>query len=446
MEIFIFVYNYWYVDSQRRVEMLVIEKYFPDIEKCVLHFNINIECLQSKYSSDYLYTHALTEYKKLFLNLLLSKSKKEIGQNTKILVNFTIEQDISYLFLYSELVTVVRKFLGNLIDKHDFEHIDVVNLFFAEHENQLTSLYLVKFLNQLKLKNELRLSHIELMSNKKFMVHFENHIKWIIKLVHYVQKKEYNDHYPELNPNLCDFGKWMNSATTSYLLSTSHFKEIEKLHMNLHDLAANVVSYCKSGKSHPATLIHLMNRIDYYTLEIGNEMAFLNEIEESAKDPLTHLLTRRLFNKIMLGKIEIAKATGREFALMMCDLDHFKLINDTYGHAIGDIVLQHFSKTLEHILRKSDYIFRFGGEEFMVLLPMTNKEETLMLAQKICNLTASKKVLIEDMAIHYTVSIGTIVVLADNKVEAIQETVDKYVTKVDEKLYLAKERGRNRVE
>lgn len=426
--------------------MLVIEKYFPDIQKCVLDFSINVESLQSRYSSDFLYTHAITEYKKLFLNLLLSKSKEEIEQNTKILINFTIEQDISYLFLYSELVTVVRKLLGNLIDKHDFEHIDDVNLFFAEHENQITNLYLVKFLNQFKLKNELRLSHIELMSDKKFMVHYENHIKWIIKLVLYVQKKEYNDNYPELNPNLCDFGKWMTSSTTSYLLTTSHFKIIEKLHMNLHDLAANVINYCKNGRSHPATLIHLMNRIDYYSLEIGNEIAFLNEIEESAKDPLTHLLTRRLFNKIMLGKIEIAKATGREFALMMCDLDHFKLINDTYGHAVGDIVLQHFSKILEQILRKSDYIFRFGGEEFMILLPMTDKEETLMLAQRICNLTASKEVVVEDITIRYTVSIGTITVLTDNKVAATQETIDKYVTKVDEKLYLAKERGRNRVE
>ncbi|MDT8339050.1 MAG: sensor domain-containing diguanylate cyclase [Sulfurimonas sp.] len=426
--------------------MLVIEKYFSDIQKCVLDFNINVESLQAKYTSDFLYTQAISEYKKLFLTLLLSKSKEEIEKNTKILVNFTIEQDISYLFLYSELVTVVRKFLGSLIEKHDFEDIDVVNLFFAEHEDQITSLYLVKFLKRLKLKNELRLSHIELMADKKFMIHYENHLKWIIELVLYVQKKVYNDNYPELNPNLCDFGKWMKSSTTSYLLSTSHFKEIEKLHMNLHDLAANVVSYCKSGKSHPATLIHLMNRIEYYSLEIGNEIAFLNEIEESAKDPLTHLLTRRLFNKIMLSKIEISKATGREFALMMCDLDHFKVINDTHGHDIGDIVLQHFSKILEHVLRKSDYIFRYGGEEFIILLPMTNKEETLLLAQKICNLTASKEVVVENITISYTVSIGTIVILADNKISATQETIDKYVTKVDEKLYLAKERGRNRVE
>jgi diguanylate cyclase (GGDEF)-like protein len=196
----------------------------------------------------------------------------------------------------------------------------------------------------------------------------------------------------------------MSSATTSYLLSTSHFNVIEKLHVNLHDLAANVINYCKNKEFRPATLIHLMQRIDYYSLEIGNEIAFLNEIEEGAKDPLTHLLTRRLFNKIMMNTLDISKATGRGFALMMCDLDHFKSINDTYGHSVGDIVLKHFSGILEQNLRKSDYIFRFGGEEFMILLPTTDKKDALFLAQKVCDATAAREVIVENLASVYGVS------------------------------------------
>ncbi|SMP86313.1 diguanylate cyclase (GGDEF) domain-containing protein [Epsilonproteobacteria bacterium SCGC AD-308-P11] len=426
--------------------MQIIKKYFSAIEECVRDFSINLESLQSSHSNEFLYTNAITEYKKLFLNLLLCDSEDEIEQSTKELVYFTIEHDISYLFLYSELVTVVRKLLGSLVEKHDFENIEEINNYFTKHENQITTLYLQKFLNQLKSKNEVRLSHIESMSDKKFMIHYESHIKWIINLILYVQKQEFGDDYPQLNPSLCAFGKWMNGASTSYLLSTAHFKSIEHLHINLHDLAANVVDYCKRKELRPATLIHLMQKIDYYSLEIGNEIAFLNEIEESAKDPLTHLLTRRLFNKIILNKLDIAKATGREFALMMCDLDHFKLINDTYGHGVGDVVLQHFSKILEKSLRKSDYIFRFGGEEFMILLPMTDKEETLSLAQKICDVTASQEVTIEKVTIRYTVSIGTLAIVVGNKVSITQDTIDKYIAQVDEKLYLAKERGRNRVE
>jgi len=426
--------------------MDIISQYFPDIQGCVNNFSINVESIHFNPSNDLLYTHAITEHKKLLLALLLSTSEEEIDKNTKALVHYTIENDISYLFLYSELLTVARKLLGHLTETHHWEHIDEINRYFAAHEDRITALYLQKFLHQLKLKGELRLSHIALMPDKKFMVHYESHIQWILNLIHYIQENKFDDNYPELNPSLCAFGRWMNSATTSYLLSTSHFNVIEKLHVNLHDLAANVINYCKNKELRPATLIHLMQRIDYYSLEIGNEIAFLNEIEEGAKDPLTHLLTRRLFNKIMMNTLDISKATGRGFALMMCDLDHFKSINDTYGHSIGDIVLKHFSGILEQNLRKSDYIFRFGGEEFMILLPTTDKKDALFLAQKVCDATAVGEVIVENLAIRYTVSIGTLAILVDHTLPITQDTIDRYIAQVDEKLYLAKEQGRNRVE
>lgn len=426
--------------------MQIIEKYYSNIRDCVRDFSLSLESLQFNSADKFLYTHAITEQKKLFLNLLLSSTQEEIENNTKELVYYTIENDISYLFLYSELITISRKLLGTLVQKQELEHIYEINHFFTEHEDRITVLYLQKFLNQLKLKNELRLNHIALMPDKKFMVHYESHIQWILNLIEYIHANEFDDNYPELNPNHCDFGKWMHSTTASYLLTTSYFKVIDKLHVNLHDLAANVINYCKNKEYRPATLIHLMQRIDSYSLEIGNEIAFLNEIEESAKDPLTHLLTRRLFNKIILNILDISKATGREFSLMMCDLDHFKSINDTYGHGVGDRVLKHFASLLEQTLRKSDYIFRFGGEEFMILLPMTDKEEALRVAQKVCKTTASSELVVEDICMRYTVSIGTIDILIDNTTEIDQATIDRYVNQVDEKLYLAKERGRNRAE
>lgn len=426
--------------------MHIIRQYFPNIRECVHDFGINVESIQLSTSDDLLYTHAITEQKKLLLELLLSVTKEEIEKNTKALVQLTIEYEISYLFLYSELVTVARKLLGSLVEKKDFENITAINRYFAEHEDRITSLYLQKFLKQLALKNELRLSHISIMPDKKFMVHYESHITWILNLILYIQQTEHDDTYPELNPGHCEFGKWLHDTTSSYLLSTSHLKVIEKLHINLHDLAANVVNYCRSKAFHPATLIHLMQRIDYYSLEIGNEIAFLNEIEESAKDPLTHLLTRRLFDKIMMNKLDISKATGREFSLMMCDLDHFKIVNDTYGHVLGDAVLKHFSNTLQQMLRKSDYLFRFGGEEFMILLPATSKEEALIIAQQICDTTAASEIVFEEELVRYTVSIGVISVLMENSMLIHQDTIDTFITQVDEKLYLAKERGRNRVE
>ena len=82
----------------------------------------------------------------------------------------------------------------------------------------------------------------------------------------------------------------------------------------------------------------------------------------------------------------------------------------------------------------------------MILLPTTSKEEALLLGQKICDITAEKEVLLDEVSIRYTVSIGVVSVLLGSSVPIQQDTIDQFVMQVDEKLYLAKERGRNRVE
>lgn len=187
----------------------------------------------------------------------------------------------------------------------------------------------------------------------------------------------------------------------------------------------------------------------YLSLEIGNEIAILNDmimIEEYSKDPLTGLLSRRLLEKVISSQIEIAKATESYCTLMMCDLDHFKKINDTYGHLAGDAVLQHFSLTLRTLLRKSDFIFRFGGEEFIILLPSTTAKDALSIAQKVCDYTAEQEVLYEGIPLHYTVSIGTSEIDTNATSYVLKETINRYVAQVDAKLYLAKQNGRNRVE
>ena len=161
----------------------------------------------------------------------------------------------------------------------------------------------------------------------------------------YVDHYEENSPIPELNHELCTFGQWLHDVSIAYIVTTSHFKDVSRLHHGLHDLASDVVQQCQSPTRKPKSLIHLMQRIDYISLEIGNEIAILNDmimIEEYSKDPLTGLLTRRLFDKVILNQIDIAKATESHCSLMMCDLDHFKSINDTYGHLAGDTVIKSF--------------------------------------------------------------------------------------------------------
>jgi diguanylate cyclase (GGDEF)-like protein len=281
------------------------------------------------------------------------------------------------------------------------------------------------------------------------MIHYQQHIEWMIKLIDYVQHLEENHPYPELNHTLCSFGKWLHDASIPYIVTTSHFKEVGLLHQSLHNLASDVVSHPKGKLSKPKNLIHLMQRIDYISLEIGNEIAILNDmimIEEYSKDPLTALLSRRLFEKVMQSQIEIAKATESQCSLIMCDLDHFKTINDTYGHLAGDSVIKNFADVLRTILRKSDFIFRFGGEEFIMLLPSTSEANARKIAQKICDYASEQDIPFNGTPIRYTTSIGVTAIDTDTTSYVLKDTIHRYVAEVDAKLYLAKQNGRNRVE
>lgn len=426
--------------------MDTIERFFPDIQQCIDSFCIKLEHDPELKTDQLLYSEAISEQKRRFLDLMLTTDPSEIESKTEHLIRFTIDNEIPYMFVYGELVTVARKLLGQLVEQGDFEHLQSINAFFADHEQRIIHRYLEKYLHQVELKNILRLSHIDTMGEKKLMIYYEHHVRWMINLIHYIQQSHFGDDYPELRHTHCGFGKWLHNTTIPYLISTSHFKEIERLHMNLHDLAKNIIQNCQKKQCTPAAIIHLVQRIDYISLEIGNEIAILNEIEEGSKDPLTALLTRRLFDKVMKAQLSLAKATHTDCALLLCDLDHFKQINDCHGHLTGDAVLQNFSMLLNRHLRKSDYIFRFGGEEFLILLPATTAEDARMLAQKLCDMTAAETFNFEGIDLKYTVSIGVLPIHVNINEAIHQEVINNYLAQADAKLYLAKKRGRNRIE
>ena len=156
-------------------------------------------------------------------------------------------------------------------------------------------------------------------------------------------------------------------------------------------------------------------------------------------DALTGALSRRNF--INLAEQELARAKRYELPLMllMLDLDHFKLINDQYGHAVGDAVLQEFVKTVKGVLRESDLIGRIGGEEFAVLLPNTMHEGGCALAQRIIESVRAHPVEIGSDYIPYTVSIGAGCMTNETTISAMLGLADAA-------LYRAKKGGRNRLE
>ncbi|MDQ7042756.1 MAG: diguanylate cyclase [Sulfurimonas sp.] len=154
-------------------------------------------------------------------------------------------------------------------------------------------------------------------------------------------------------------------------------------------------------------------------------------------DQLTGLHNRLYFYEAGVKIMHNITRAGQKSALAMIDIDNFKSVNDTYGHEAGDKALIHVAHTMKKALRRSDVLVRFGGEEFVILLPNCSHDQALKVMQKVCDLVASSPVYIgNDINLNITISIG--VTSAVDDVDRMLETADKY-------MYEAKQTGKNRV-
>jgi len=162
----------------------------------------------------------------------------------------------------------------------------------------------------------------------------------------------------------------------------------------------------------------------------------LNEMRELAeRDPLTGVANRRHLDKMLLLQHEVLRRTGQPFSVIMADIDHFKRINDTFGHQVGDQALIRFAHELEELCRPNDIVGRFGGEEFLVILRDTRLTDALVVADRMRR--AIHRASPNEMAPErMTASFG--VAAADQK-----ETTQDLTHDVDAALYRAKTSGRN---
>lgn len=155
-------------------------------------------------------------------------------------------------------------------------------------------------------------------------------------------------------------------------------------------------------------------------------------------DPLTGLLNRRGFSEATARMIEREAKAGRPITVMIFDIDHFKSVNDRFGHAAGDDVLQVFSNVVVSSLRITDLIGRVGGEEFAALLPCS-VDEAVLAAERVREAFATSGVAVDDVPLETTVSIGVAGGPAKTELEVLMASADTA-------LYQAKRTGRNRVE
>lgn len=184
-------------------------------------------------------------------------------------------------------------------------------------------------------------------------------------------------------------------------------------------------------------LADLMESFNAMAADLQQKQRQLAEL--AITDPLTGLFNRREFMQQLTAELERAGRYGHPVVLLMCDLDHFKQVNDSYGHQAGDQVLQSFARTLRDQLRQGDLVARYGGEEFIALLPETSLEASLVSAERIRLAVAALPVDTTSGPVSLTVSIGCAEFPRNG---ATGETV---LAAADRALYRAKEAGRNRI-
>jgi two-component system cell cycle response regulator len=154
-------------------------------------------------------------------------------------------------------------------------------------------------------------------------------------------------------------------------------------------------------------------------------------------DGLTGVFNKRYFVEALEKEMSRAQRYGRPLSILMFDIDHFKRVNDNYGHLAGDYVLQALARLIQTRARREEIFARYGGEEFVILLPETQLEGGLELAEQLRKRVASYTFVFEGEEIPITVSIG----VATAQGEGISET--EFIRRADEKLYEAKAEGRN---
>jgi two-component system cell cycle response regulator len=165
----------------------------------------------------------------------------------------------------------------------------------------------------------------------------------------------------------------------------------------------------------------------------------LNQL--ASRDALTQCWNRRMIDELFSHSIAEATRKNTSFCLMVLDIDHFKKVNDTYGHSAGDVVLKHVVYILNINLREYDQVGRYGGEEFVILLPATDQNEAWGVAERIRSAIQFQPTIVSDeVQINLTVSIG--IAELDCHRDANQST---FFERADKALYTAKQTGRNRI-
>lgn len=208
--------------------------------------------------------------------------------------------------------------------------------------------------------------------------------------------------------------------------------------LQLDDRSLGVISFFRDLPFSEDELHTLENLLCALVYPLRNALSYLEALRLASHDPLTGIQNRLALEHALQREVDLARRQRATLSMLVIDADHFKRFNDEYGHAFGDDVLRALANAMSATVRRSDLLFRYGGEEFVVLASHAGRDGARLLAERIREAVAGIRT-IDGQPVDLSVSIGVAELTEDESPESLFERADQAV-------YQAKEAGRDRVE
>lgn len=200
------------------------------------------------------------------------------------------------------------------------------------------------------------------------------------------------------------------------------------------------ILFSRSKRFSEIELLQIEQLLSALMYPLRNAVRYQSAMRLALLDPLTLVGNRAALSNNLKREIQLANRQQTQLSLLMIDVDHFKKINDEHGHHRGDLILCEIAKTIQSVCRSSDSVFRYGGEEFVVLLNNTNAIGAEIIAERIRERIADLEIVHNATKITTTVSIG----IADHEGQSHHD-MEELLERADKALYEAKQAGRNRI-
>lgn len=267
---------------------------------------------------------------------------------------------------------------------------------------------------------------------------YRHHLVWLLDLYGALVFNHGGRKAHPQTQDRCALCRFLNSIDDENIGADHDVKRLRAKHKDIHRGARDLLQ-AKTTGSGTEKVYDQFKRAVLRQAHLVDRLKLRSTFSIAHTDSLTGLQTRDIMEQHIKRELSRAERSGTAFSIALCDLDHFKRVNDQHGHQAGDIVLAGIAQLIEDSLRAYDEAFRYGGEEFLLLLPETDKADAVAVVERLRKDIEAASFDADGTRLQITMSFGVAEFAPGKDSPAL-------ISEADKKLYLAKKSGRNRVE